>query len=164
MISIRGTQAYENEKPEMIELITAGTLRRQNNDYLITYKESQLTGLEGTTTTLKVSHAKNIVTLTRSGATSTQLVFERGCKHLAHYDTGMGALTIGVSASKVNAELSDDGGDIEIKYALEIDCMVAGENTFTVSIRDPGGTGTQPGSDDDAKNGLTAGGKKCPIS
>ena len=144
MISIRGTQAYDDEKPEVVELITAGTLRKDKKDYLITYKESELTGLEGTTTTLKVSGGKKIITLTRTGSISTQLVFEPGRKHLSHYDTMMGALTVGVSATRVRADLSDAGGDIEIDYALEIDCMLAGENTFKVSVRDADTAGSAP--------------------
>ncbi len=65
------------------------------------------------------------------------MVFESGCKHLSHYDTAMGALTVGVCATKVDAALDEAGGDIEIDYAIEVDCMLAGENTIRINVREP---------------------------
>jgi uncharacterized beta-barrel protein YwiB (DUF1934 family) len=49
----------------------------------------------------------------------------------------MGALTVGVCATKVDAALDEAGGDIEIDYAIEVDCMLAGENTIRINVREP---------------------------
>jgi uncharacterized beta-barrel protein YwiB (DUF1934 family) len=45
---------------------------------------------------------------------------------------------VGVSASKVKTALTEQGGSIEMEYALEIDHAVAGENTIQIDIRESG--------------------------
>lgn len=132
IISIRGTQQQDSDQ-EFIELVTAGSYYKEKNNYYITYKESELTGLDGTTTTFKVEPDK--ITLMRFGQISTHLVFEKGRKHVSYYDVGEGSLTVGVSANKVSSALTDEGGDIEIDYAVEIDHAVTGENNFKLNIR-----------------------------
>lgn len=135
IISITGVQQQDSEK-ESIELVTAGSFYRKKKDYFISYKESELTGLDGTTTTFKVEPDK--ITLMRHGQITTHLVFEKGQKHVSYYDTGDGALTVGVNTRLVRSKLSDDGGDIEIDYSVEIDHALTGENRFKLSVRQAG--------------------------
>lgn len=136
IISIQGKQGHAlgfGYDDENVELVTSGSFYKTNNDYFISYKESALTGLEGTTTTLKIEGKR--VTLVRYGGISSQQVFEQGRKHLSYYDTDMGALTIGVSARRVSAAMSDSGGDIEVVYAVEVDHAVTGESAFKINVR-----------------------------
>ena len=64
------------------------------------------------------------------------MIFEQGQKHLVHYDTEFGSITIGVSASRVRYTLGENGGDISIDYALEIDNTVATENKLIMNVRE----------------------------
>ena len=49
IISIRGKQSFEDQEPEIIELVTEGRLSLDGEDgYTLSYQESELTGLEGT--------------------------------------------------------------------------------------------------------------------
>lgn len=140
IISIKGTQNYDGEN-DVIELVTAGTLTRQEGGYALTYEESELTGLEGTRTTFQVEDAR--VTLLRVGSVCSQMVFEEGQRHLSMYDTPYGSMEVGVNARRVRASLNDGGGQIEINYAIEIDHAVAGENLFRISVREKGPVLTQ---------------------
>ena len=63
IISIKGSQLYEGQDPDVTELVTAGTLRREQEGYTIAYQETELTGLEGTTTKLRIEGPR--VTLLR---------------------------------------------------------------------------------------------------
>ena len=54
VISIKGTQRYDNNDPDVIELVTQGRLTREGESYTLSYQESELTGLEGTLTTIQV--------------------------------------------------------------------------------------------------------------
>ena len=54
IISIRGLQESQGESEDPITLVTAGRFYRKNGLYYITYDETELTGLEGTRTTVKV--------------------------------------------------------------------------------------------------------------
>ena len=54
MLHIRGTQNYQDQDPEVIELTTEGTLEKQKEVWEISYEESDLTGLAGVTTAFRV--------------------------------------------------------------------------------------------------------------
>lgn len=134
VIEILSKQAFVGAEPETMELVTDGTLRTEGDKYLISYQESEVTGLQGTVTTFEVD--KDGVTLTREGTVSSQMIFQPGRKHLSLYDMGFGALTIGVNARKVKNTIDSRGGTIEIDYAIEIEHMVAGENSFRIKVRE----------------------------
>ncbi len=133
IISIRGAQSYENAEEDSIELVTSGTLSRNETGYQLSYMESELTGLEGTTTTFQVE--KDRVTLVRLGEINSQMVFEEGQKHISMYETPYGSMTVGVAAHRVHSNLDETGGSIEINYALEIDHAIAGVNYFHIHVR-----------------------------
>ena len=73
MLSIRGKQAYQDQEPDIIELVTEGTMEYHDDGWDIRYEESELTGLAGVTTTFRVERGKII--LRRSGVLSSEMVF-----------------------------------------------------------------------------------------
>ena len=54
VLSLRGTQTYEGQEPDVIELVTEGTMEFRDGGWDISYEESELTGLAGVTTTFRV--------------------------------------------------------------------------------------------------------------
>ena len=132
VISIKGIQKYEDTDPDVIELVTAGRLTRVGESYTLSYQESELTGLEGTLTTIQVDGEQ--VTLMRVGEFTSQMVFQEGRRHLSMYNTPYGAMAIGVNTRHLLADLTDQGGDIEIDYAIEIDHTLAGRNVFQIKV------------------------------
>lgn len=139
ILSIRGQQTFENgTSPEVTELVTEGLFSCDGDDeYTLSYEESELTGLEGTLTTFLVEAGR--VTLLREGQVNSQMVFEEGRRHLSLYNTPCGSLTIGVDTRRMKIRLGENGGEIEIIYALEIDHAVASQNLFRISVRERGG-------------------------
>ena len=134
VISIKGMQKYEGNDPDTVELVTAGRLMKDKAGYTLSYQESEISGLEGTLTTIQVEGEQ--VTLMRMGEFNSQMVFQEGRRHLSMYNTPYGAMSVGVNTRHLLADLSDKGGDIEIDYAIEIDHAVAGENTFHIDVRE----------------------------
>lgn len=135
IISIKGTQIGEDQQPDVIELVTEGRLEHSDiQGYTLSYQETELTGLEGTLTTFQVEGDR--ITLMRVGGVSSQMVFEKGRRHLSMYDTPYGSMVVGVNTRTMKADLSERGGRIEIDYALEIDHAVAGINTFLIDIKE----------------------------
>ena len=132
VISIKGMQKYVDTDPDVIELVTAGRLTRVGESYTLSYQESELTGLEGTLTTIQVDGEQ--VTLVRTGEFNTQMVFQEGRRHLSMYNTPYGAMAIGVNTRHLLADLTDQGGDIEIDYAIEVDHALAGRNVFQIKV------------------------------
>lgn len=134
IISIKGKQIYAENSPDEMELVTSGTLKREGRGkYSISYQESELTGLEGTTTSLLIDGGK--VTLLREGSINSQMVFEEGRRHLSMYETPYGALSIGVNTRRMRSTVNDKGGDLEIDYAIEIDNLLAGQNLFRMNVK-----------------------------
>lgn len=137
VISIKGIQNYEGQDSDTIELVTEGRLTRDEGGYTLSYQESELTGLEGTLTTIQVEGEQ--VTLMRVGEVNSQMVFQEGRRHLSMYNTPYGAMAIGVNTRHLLAELTDQGGDIEIDYAIEIDHAIAGRNVFQIKVKEAEG-------------------------
>lgn len=137
VISIKGMQKYEGTPPDVIELVTEGRLARDGKSYTLSYQESELTGLEGTLTTIQVDGEQ--VTLMRVGEFNSQMVFQEGRRHLSMYNTPYGAMTIGVNTRHLLAELTDQGGDIEVDYAIEVDHAMAGRSIFRINVKEAEG-------------------------
>ena len=133
IISIKGSQLYEGQDPDVTELVTAGTLRREQEGYTIAYQETELTGLEGTTTKLRIEGPR--VTLLRQGSVNSQMIFEVGRKHLSMYETPYGALAVGIETRRLKNTVDEAGGDLEIDYAIEIENLLAGKSLFQLNVK-----------------------------
>ena len=134
IISIKGRQVNENGPDEM-ELVTAGRLSRNEfGGFTVSYQESELTGLEGTTTVVNIDGSR--VTLLREGTVNSQMVFEEGRRHLSMYETPYGSMSVGVNTRRVKNTMGESGGDLEIDYAIEIDNLMVGRNFFSMNVRE----------------------------
>ena len=99
MLSIRGEQYFDDVDPDSTELMTEGTMTMGDGQIRLSYKESELTGMEGTTTTFIVEGER--VTLLRTGAVNSQMIFEEGEQHTSLYETPFGELTVDIQTSKL---------------------------------------------------------------
>ena len=134
IISIKGTQSYEQQEDDVIELVTEGRLEREDEGHFtLSYQESEVTGLEGTLTTFQIEPER--ITLMRLGGVNSEMVFELGRRHLSMYDTPYGALAMGVNTRELSAALDEQGGQIRIVYDIELDHALAGRNIFDIQIR-----------------------------
>ena len=134
IISIRGTQDYSGTDPDTMELVTEGKLAVQDGALCLSYEESELTGMEGTTTVFQVEPEK--VTLLRLGSVQSEMVFEEGRRHMSLYSTPYGNMEIGVRARRLNSTLELTGGRLEIYYDIEINHMLAGQSLFRIDVRE----------------------------
>ncbi len=133
MLSIRGEQYFDDVDPDATELMTEGTLTLREGTLYLAYQESELTGMEGTTTTFAVEGPR--VTLMRTGSVNSQMVFEEGKQHTSLYETPFGELTVDIQTSKLIHNLSERGGLMEIKYSIAVEHTVTGRNCFKIRVR-----------------------------
>ena len=133
VLAIRGRQRYADQDPEIIELVTDGTMEFRDGGWDITYEESELTGLEGVTTTFRVEPGR--VILDRSGKLRSQMVFEEGVPHESLYQMPFGALMLRVKATSVFFDIVSDGGVIDLVYDIEIENNQAGIIDYHLDIR-----------------------------
>ena len=133
LLSIRGEQYFDGIDPDETELMTEGTMVLTEDGMVLSYEESELTGMEGTTTTFEVKGPR--VTLTRSGAVNSQMVFEEGRQHTSLYETPFGELSVDIQTSELKHNLSERGGLMEIKYSIAVEHTVTGRNCFKIRVR-----------------------------
>lgn len=133
VLSIRGRQSYAGQEPEVIELVTEGEMECSNGVWTIRYEESDLTGLQGVMTTFCIEDKK--ITLTRTGKLNSQMVFQEGVAHDSLYQVEFGALMLTVCATKVESQLSDGGGVIDLVYNIEIEQSAAGVIDYHLEIK-----------------------------
>lgn len=133
ILSICGKQAYLDQEPDTIELVTEGTLEKTDDGWQIRYEETELTGLAGVMTTFLVAPDK--VTLTRTGKLSSQMVFQEGVCHDSLYQTEFGTMLLSVCAKSIRYDLNDDGGVIDVCYSIELEQSMAGVVEYHLDIR-----------------------------
>ena len=133
LLSIRGEQYFDGIDPDETELMTEGTMALTEDGMVLSYEESELTGMEGTTTTFEVKGPR--VTLTRSGAVNSQMAFEEGRQHTSLYETPFGELSVDIQTSELKHNLSERGGLMEIKYSIAVEHTVTGRNCFKIRVR-----------------------------
>ncbi|MCL2033665.1 MAG: DUF1934 domain-containing protein [Oscillospiraceae bacterium] len=134
LINIKGVYVDEDDR-DVVEIFTTGKYYKRNGCYFISYDETEATGFEGSKTTLKVDKDKR-VTMERSGKTKSQLIVERGVRHHCHYDAGIDGMMIGVSGNLIKSSLTDSGGNLEFKYSLDINSILASENEMYINVKE----------------------------
>ena len=130
---IRGEQYFDDVDPDATELVTEGTLELMEEGLRLTYQETSLTGMEGTTTTFEITGPQ--VTLRRAGTVNSQMVFEEGRQHTSLYETPYGELSVDIQTSTLRHNLSDRGGLLEIRYSIAVEHTVTGRNRFKIRVK-----------------------------
>ena len=131
LITIKGTKEQDGER-ESVELMTRGKFVRRGSSYFIAYEETEATGYAGCTTTVKATADAREVVMTRFGKVPSQLVIEKGVRHICHYETGFGSVSLGVAADVIELDLTDAGGRLQFSYTLDS----GGENFISRNLVD----------------------------
>ena len=133
LILIRGTQTTPGEEPECIELTTAGVMEREGETVVLSYQESPLTGLAGTTTAFRIEPGK--ITLERTGAVESVMEFVEGQVGESLYRIEEGALLLRVLAKRMEVDLQEDSGVLHLCYAIEIENTPMGTIDYHITVK-----------------------------
>ena len=120
---------YASTKEEAVQK----ALELMEEGLRLTYQETSLTGMEGTTTNFEVSGPQ--VILRRVGSVNSQMVFEEGRQHTSLYETPYGELSVDIQTSALRHNLSDRGGLLEIRYSIAVEHTVTGRNSFKIRVK-----------------------------
>ena len=135
IISIKGLQTYvDNSDNTDIELLTEGVFYKADGVYFCEYKESEITGLGGTDTTIEIG--TNYVSLERSGAVNSQMLFMEGRKTSSVYNVQFGELLIDIYTEKLDININESGGTLIVDYILDINNATTGKNKFEITIKE----------------------------
>lgn len=133
LLSIVATQDIGEER-ETTKLLTEGALRREGGTLLLSYKETELTGLAGTTTTFRIEGDR--VVLSRTGALQSEMLFREGTEDRSLYDMGFGALMVTVCARRIENKMTENGGTLDVAYSIIVEDEAAGEMEYQIEVRE----------------------------
>lgn len=108
----------QNDDDDIIEVVTPGKYYNKNNKFYAVYEESELSGMKGTTTTLKIEN--DMFTLMRKGTVTSKMIFKSNEKNHMIYITPEGSLGLSMDVVSVDVDVDEQGGDISAKYNLEL--------------------------------------------
>ena len=114
VISIRSFS--DLDKDEVIEVVTPGKFHLGESEFKAVYEESEISGMDGTTTTLVIKD--DVLVLEREGSTSTRMEFKKGEDVISLYNTPYGMMNINISTKELDIDMDEDGGVIYTKYVL----------------------------------------------
>lgn len=129
-------EGIEASDSEPMELTTYGYLSVDKDRVKITYDESELTGMEGATTTLSFDKsAPELLTMLRGGSVTTAMVFEPRQRHICVYETPIMPFELCIYTLKVENDLLKSG-NIYLDYIVEFKGAQAERTKFTISIEE----------------------------
>lgn len=116
LISITSNAGVEND--DVIEVISPGKYVKFDDGFKAVYEETEISGMDGTTTTLTIKDGE--VVLEREGTTNTKMHFSKNEPSVAMYQTPYGMLEISIDTKELEIEMDEDGGELKIDYSLVI--------------------------------------------
>ncbi len=135
VIFLHSTQALGELEPDSSELMTEGVLSLDGNGgFTVTYQESELTGMEGTTT--RFSLQDGMMVLERKGSISSQLIFQEGRQSSSLYETPWGTASVDVDTSYLSCRMGERGGSLELRYTVSINGQPMGKTHIKIRVRE----------------------------
>lgn len=138
IIDIKSIHSYDGSDTSDIEFTTEGHYTYDDDVGCITYLESEVTGMEGTRTSVFVMPDQIVVD--RDGNVTSRMVFKEGEKNQFLYQTPYGKAVMGIDTRAINQSFGVDGGRAEIDYVVDVEHTVFTKNKFTISVKDVGDT------------------------
>ena len=116
---VRGLQMMEtDDAQEPIEIVVPGQYYFRNGSHYLRYEEMLDDTAETTVNYIKMS--PNGVEVRKQGQVNVHMVFEEGKKNKTFYNTPYGTLQMGISATGLELKESEDGIQMKVDYALDM--------------------------------------------
>ena len=135
-ISFHSVNGYDDEEPDSLEFSTDGQYQFQAPVARLSYQESEVTGLEGTRTSVTI--LPDQVVVDRAGTVQSRMVFKEGSKSSFLYSTPFGQATMGVDTRSIRQDVNEHGGRVEIDYVVDMEHAAVARNRFSITIRQMG--------------------------
>ena len=135
-ISFHSVTGCDDEEPDSLDFYTDGHYLFQDPVACLSYQESEVTGLEGTRTSVTI--LPDQVVVDRDGTVQSRMVFKEGSKSSFLYSTPFGQATMGVDTRSIRRNVNEHGGKVEIDYVVDMEHAVVARNKFSITIRQMG--------------------------
>ena len=135
-LKITGKQIYDTHEEDQMEFVTEGQLYQRNGAIYILYDESELSGLEGCKTTLKLAGDTLRMKRIGRGGAGTEMYFEENKRFCSTYNTPYGPMELELLTRSVvnNFDMESLSGDIAVCYDVSLQGMAEGKNKLEINV------------------------------
>ena len=134
IIDIKGIQGIDDDT-DTIEFTTDGRFGVKDGEFFISYDEGQMFE-EALDVKTSIFIKPDSVVLQRSGAIKSRMVIAKGTRNTCFYSTPHGNLVLGIYGEKLNFNLSEKGGSLDMSYNIDSDLKLVSRNSVNISIRE----------------------------
>ena len=135
IISVTGIQTVDSEK-DKIEVITTGEYILKNGRRYIKYKEYDNENPNFSQDAVVKVESDDKVSIIRMGERPSRLILENGVRHQCHYRTIMGDIMMGVYTSRIDNQLTDNGGSLSVRYQLDFFSDHVSDNEIIITVKE----------------------------
>lgn len=134
-MKITGSQASEGQPDDQMEFITEGELYEKGESLYLMYEESEISGMPGCKTRLKVSQDSVKMKRIGTGVGDTEMMFENGKRYSSIYNTPYGPIEMEILTNKLENNLTAEGtGDVLIDYNMNLKGLVESHNQLKIEL------------------------------
>ncbi len=136
MIRIKGKQVTRESGEDEMEFMTEGKLYERNGTVYLLYEETELSGVPGCKTRLRLRDGEIQMKRFGEGAgLGNEILFEQGKRYTGFYDTPFGPIPIEVLTNRVSSSITEEGsGDIDIDYDISLKGLLEGRNILNITL------------------------------
>lgn len=135
LINIVGFQGIDGEG-DTIEFTSEGRFGFKDGEYFISYDEGQMFEDKIDVKTKIFIKKDNSVTLERKGSINSKMFIEEGKRNSCFYNTPFGDLLISVFGEKIENNLNENGGRINLKYTIDSDMKMISRNQVDILVKE----------------------------
>ena len=121
---------------DAVELVTEGRFYKKGDSFYLIYDESEFSGMEGCTTSLKVTGDK--IRMKRYGdnlMADMAIEFEKGKRFNGFYETPFGTIEMEVLTNEINNSIEEEGkGMLDIDYFISLKGLAESRSKLSIEI------------------------------
>ena len=137
IISMHSVHGYDQIDSQTVDFTTDGYYFREGDASCFSYLETDVTGMEGTRTSVIVK--PDYVVVDRNGYITSRMIFKEGEKNTFPYDTPFGTANLGIKTRHIKQRFDEGGGELEVDYVVDMEHALVARNKIQLTIREQRG-------------------------
>ena len=135
LIDIKGIQNVDGED-DITELTTVGKMDVIAGKTYLRYEDRTGDSDEGISCLIKLDPKDDSIIMQRSGSFNSRMYIKKGQRHICHYETPAGTLTMGIFGENTEIKMGDDGGRVFMSYTIDINHGLMSRNSVEIKVKE----------------------------
>ena len=134
LITVVGIQGIDGEE-DTVELTTEGRFGIKDGKYFLSYDEGQIVEAGKVKTKIFINFPDSVV-LQRTGDINSRMEITAGERKSCFYSTPVGDICIGIYGEKIELDLKENGGNINLVYTIDSDLKLISRNRVKITVKE----------------------------